>query len=207
MDIEKYNTFIFDFDGVILDSNFVKKEAIYKSVINFTDIENAKKFVNYFIDNSGIPREKKINKFFSSGISLKIQNKYEQNLEITYKKSNFVPGVISFLTKLKKNNKDILILSGGNQNEIKSIIKIRKIDNYFSNVYGGPLTKEENFKISNAKEPILFFGDSKHDYLVSLSLNLDFIFVYGYTNQINWKEFIDINQCKDVIKDFDNILI
>ena len=79
MNIEKYNTFIFDFDGVILDSNFVKKEAIYKSVINFTDIENAKKFVNYFIDNSGIPREKKINKFFSKEYKPYVIGKISKN--------------------------------------------------------------------------------------------------------------------------------
>ena len=205
MDIEKYNTFIFDFDGVIIDSNFVKKEAIYKSVINYSDIETSKKFVQYFIDNSGIPREKKIKHFFSESISLKIKDKYEEILEKTYKNTNLIPGVVSFINKLKKNNKDILIISGGDPKEIKSILKIKKIDYYFSHVYGGPLTKEENFKISNSKEPILFFGDSKHDYLVSLTLNLDFIFVYGYTNQINWREFIDINQCKEIIKDFDNV--
>tara|TARA_Y100001970_G_C14229429_1_gene857694 strand:- start:1264 stop:1881 length:618 start_codon:yes stop_codon:yes gene_type:complete len=205
MDIKKYNTFIFDFDGVIVDSNFVKKEAIYKSVINYTDIENSKKFVKYFIDNSGLPREKKIRHFFPENISLKIKNKYEDILRNKYKNSNLIPGVVSFIDKLKKNNKDILIMSGGDPKEIKSILKIRKIDHYFNHVYGGPLTKEENFKISNPKKPIIFFGDSKHDYLVSLIFNLDFIFVYGYTNQLNWNEFIDTNKCKDIIKDFDNI--
>ncbi len=205
MDIEKYNTFIFDFDGVIVDSNFVKKEAIHKSVIDYTDIENSKRFVKYFIDNSGIPRDIKIRHFFPENISLKIKNKYEDILRNTYKNSNLIPGVVSFITKLKKNNKNILIISGGDPKEIKSILKIRKIDHYFSHVYGGPLTKEKNFKISNPKEPIIFFGDSKHDYLVSLNFNLDFIFVYGYTNQPNWNKLIDINQCKDIIKDFDNI--
>ena len=122
-----------------------------------------------------------------------------------YKNSNLIPGVVSFIDKLKKNNKDIFIMSGGDPKEIKSILKIRKIDHYFNHVYGGPLTKEENFKISNPKKPIIFFGDSKHDYLVSLIFNLDFIFVYGYTNQLNWNEFIDTNKCKDIIKDFDNI--
>ena len=51
MNIFDYKTYIFDFDGVILDSNFIKKNAISKSVTSFIDDIEKITFVEYFISN------------------------------------------------------------------------------------------------------------------------------------------------------------
>ena len=37
MYINNYNTYIFDFDGVVIDSNFVKKKAIYDASIKYSN--------------------------------------------------------------------------------------------------------------------------------------------------------------------------
>ena len=44
ININNYNDFIFDFDGVIFDTNFIKKEAIYfasKKYLNKSNYPNS----------------------------------------------------------------------------------------------------------------------------------------------------------------------
>ena len=76
-----HNNFIFDFDGVIVDSNLVKKKAIFQASKSFAKDKYIHKFVTYFTKNSGIPREKKIKKFFKKNDYLQIKENYEMILE------------------------------------------------------------------------------------------------------------------------------
>ena len=62
--------------------------------------------------------KKKIRDFFSIEDTNKILKKYENYLNIDLYDADFVLGVINFITLLKDKSKDILILSGGDQNEI-----------------------------------------------------------------------------------------
>ena len=48
--LDTYDTFVFDCDGVILNSNNYKSEAFFKSTLKYGK-ENAKKFKNYHIKN------------------------------------------------------------------------------------------------------------------------------------------------------------
>ena len=190
MNIFNYKTYIFDFDGVILDSNFIKKQSISLAVDSFLDEEKKKIFINYFIDNSGIPREKKISKFFDKNKSSKILSTYESYLNEKLIKAKFVKGVIKFIKKLHKKNKIIFILSGGEQKEILKLLQYYKMIYLFDGIYGGPNNKNQNLKIIKPLNPVIFFGDSEHDFLVSKEHNFDFIFVSDYTSLKNWKNVI-----------------
>ena len=61
--LNKYKSVIFDFDGVILDSNNIKKESIREAAFGILSQQKLNEFVTYFTDNNGIPREGKIAKF------------------------------------------------------------------------------------------------------------------------------------------------
>ena len=61
MILNKYETIIFDCDGVILNSNIIKTEGFFEFALSLGK-KNAEKLVNYHIKNGGISRYEKIGK-------------------------------------------------------------------------------------------------------------------------------------------------
>ena len=202
MHINKYSNYIFDFDGVIFDTNFIKKKAIYESTKIFLNKDDLDKFVNYFLNNSGIPREIKISKFFDEITSKKIQNKYSELLYKNLLSAKKVPGIINLLTRITKFNKKIHILSGGNLDEILMILKNNKMLKYFDEILAGPIGKQQNLNNLKLNNNTIFFGDSYHDYEIALQNDLDFVFVYGFSIQADWNKIIDKNKCLSIVKNF-----
>ena len=56
--LENYQTLIFDCDGVVLNSNFIKANCFYLSVKDLGD-QLAEDFINYHKDQGGLSRFKK----------------------------------------------------------------------------------------------------------------------------------------------------
>ena len=72
VDYGKYRNIIFDFDGVVVDSNFIKSECIYLASLKYCNSDYHTDFVNFFTHNNGVPREIKISKYFDIETSNKI---------------------------------------------------------------------------------------------------------------------------------------
>jgi len=203
----QYKSFIFDFDGVILDSNNIKKNAIEKSVDGVLNANQTNDFVNYFTRLNGVPREEKIAKFIPSDKYDGVLNKYESLINEQLQEAKLIPGIREFLQCLHKANKEVIVLSGGTQTEVLELLIDRQLDVYFSGVYGGPFSKEENLKQVSLQNPVLYFGDSEVDYNVSTSNNFDFVFVYGATNIYNWAGVVAAWKHIASIKDFNDKVI
>ena len=75
--VHKYNTFIFDNDGVILDSNQAKTKAFAKSVESYNG-NKIKDFINYHVKNGGVSRFEKIDYFYSEIMGI---DNYSKELE------------------------------------------------------------------------------------------------------------------------------
>jgi len=202
--ISKYQTFIFDFDGVILDSNFIKKDAIMESVSGILDTHKAQEFVRYFTSLNGVPREEKIAKYVPKENYHYVLEKYESILDNKLKHANTVPGVKKFIQQISELKKGMIVLSGGTQSEVVELLKLNFLYEYFPKVLGGPSNKNENLELIELDEPVLYFGDSKVDYEVAVKNNFDFVFVYGYTNLNNWKNIVKDWKLKGIIKNFKN---
>ncbi len=200
--IEDYKTFIFDFDGVILNSNLIKKAAIKEAASDVLSIKKTKEFVEYFINFNGVPREKKIAKYICEDKYEYVLNKYESLIDLELKKAEIIPGVVDIIKKISKFQKTIIVLSGGTQDEVYKLLEYKKLAHYFDGVYGGPKNKEENLQELSLNKPVLYFGDSEVDYLVSKKYNFDFIFVYGYSSIVNWKMKVNSWDLVKSIKDF-----
>ena len=214
-DINKYSTIVFDCDGVILNSNKIKTDAFFNATIKYGE-ENAHKLVNYHIKNGGISRNKKFEVFITE-----ILNKDLDKLlysELLEKFSKYTLGklmtceVVEGLDELKDFfcNTKWLIVSGGNQSELRSTFKNRLLDTYFENgIYGSPDSKEKiltrEIKNQNIIFPALYIGDSKYDYEVATKHGLDFIFISQWTEVKNFKKWCDSNNIKHT-KDLKSIL-
>lgn len=210
VDFNNFDFFVFDCDGVILDSNLLKTTAFSKSLPEYP-LEKVSKFIDYHKANGGISRYKKFDHFFKEimqiehreDLILQALRNYESYIFEKLLSCNFVPGVEKFLNHLKRLGKDAYVNSGSSENELLKIFRHRKIDNLFCNVLGSPSTKKENMiKILEKRrdyEKGLFFGDSKIDFEVAHQFFLNFIFVKGFSE---WKDVPDklvtINDFRDI---------
>ena len=140
-----YKQIFIDFDGVICDTNRIKKNNIFNATKKVTDLKTAKLFTNYFISNNGLPREYKLNLFFKDKkIEYLILTEYILlNKNLIH--ADIASGLENFLKKNKQSN--IYILSGGSLEEITEFLKFKSIDKYFTKILCGPLTKKENFRL------------------------------------------------------------
>jgi phosphoglycolate phosphatase-like HAD superfamily hydrolase len=183
-----FTTILLDFDGVISDSNSFKASNILEAASRFTSEETAIQFSDYFTTNNGIPRERKIFGYFEDPEQAQnILNAYN-SLNKNLHKAGLTSGLTEFLDKNKAS--DLMVLSGGDTNEIKQYLKTYNIDQYFSSVMGGPMTKDEHMIKTGPLSNALFFGDTTYDYNIAMKFDLEFIFMYGYTSETDWEKKI-----------------
>ena len=181
--------FIFDFDGVIIDSMQLKGKV-------FSDIftkENfyRKKIETYHLRNGSKNRTLKIKYIANKILKLNIKNKdefYGEKLEKFDKiynknlnKIKLISGIKKYLKKIKKdNNKKIFIVTAAPKEEVIKILKINNIFAFFNDIYDVNIEKEKAIlKIIKKYSDIdlykfIFFGDSPKDFIASKKNKIDF---------------------------------
>jgi phosphoglycolate phosphatase-like HAD superfamily hydrolase len=92
-----------------------------------------------------------------------------------------------------------LVVSGGDQEELRKLFNERGIAHYFDGgIFGSPDTKDtilaREIANGNIQQTALFIGDSVYDYEAANRAGMDFVFVSGWTEVENWQEFVVNNQ-------------
>lgn len=204
----KYKDFLFDFDGVIANSNRLKEDAIRRAVGPFCDDRLCNEFVKFFVQGNGIPREIKVNEYFDSGTAGLILKAYASELADTSSSVDLIPGVADFISVLNSNSIRPIILSGGNIQEIRSVLDRHDLTNSFSDIFAGPKTKDQNFSDHiKGSDNLIYFGDSLSDFKFAQRFSIDFIFIYGYTQFENWKEFFETRMLIGKAPDFTDVCV
>tara|TARA_Y100000741_G_scaffold171713_1_gene130039 strand:- start:1694 stop:2350 length:657 start_codon:yes stop_codon:yes gene_type:complete len=194
-----YDFYIFDCDGVILNSNQIKTEAFSKALEGEPE-DSIAELIEFHKENGGLSRYEKFRYYFSS--INPIAEEYENNIDkalnnfknIVFKdliSCDYIPGVISYLESIKEKGALIFVNSGGDEEELKLVFKKRGIDCLFTSIKGSPSSKKSNNEsIMNSigvNMKGVFFGDSKLDYEVAKQFGLDFILISGYSEWRNPK--------------------
>tara|TARA_B100000795_G_C22805033_1_gene444275 strand:- start:593 stop:1270 length:678 start_codon:yes stop_codon:yes gene_type:complete len=185
--IEKSKVLIFDFDGVIVDSNDIKTAAFSELYQPYgSDVVN--RVILHHEANGGMPRFEKFDYYHKHFLGEDINQKEIIDLSARFSKL-VVNKVIAapeinsaelFLKKIQNNKKFCSINSATPEVEIKEIIIHRNLEKYFSKILGSPSSKSENIiKIlnyykCNIKEA-LFFGDADSDINAALKTGIHFI--------------------------------
>jgi|TARA_B100001971_G_C18260476_1_gene586322 phosphoglycolate phosphatase-like HAD superfamily hydrolase len=188
--IKDKSIFIFDFDGVLVDSVEIKTDAfvfLYKEYGN----EIVNKIIEHHRLNGGMSRYEKFKHYHQSFLNQKITKDEINTLDQKF--SNYVvnkvvnspevEGASEFLNKYYKHNK-CFVNSATPNIEIKKIIKLRGWTEYFEGIFGSPDDKIKNIsKIfhyidniqSDKKNSTVFFGDAKSDFLAAKAAGIDFV--------------------------------
>lgn len=186
----KKNLLFLDVDGVVFDSNRQKEKNISKAVRTYCDEVTSNAFIEYFIQNNGLPREIKIHTFFKnfSDIADSVLRHYNQLNAHSMKNVDFTRGGFSAIQELSQRF-NLVALSGGQETELYRLFFHKAIDRYFFHIRGGPLTKEANLRAFTDYDAVLYVGDSKADFDASWSFNIPFCFMSEYTQFEGWETF------------------
>ena len=214
MNLLNYQSIFFDCDGVILDSNKIKSISFYNTAAKYCQ-ESAGKLLKYHQENGGISRYIKFKYFIEKLLPLSSSPKYHYNspsideLLEEYAKQLadklLVCKIAKNLNLLRSKTKksDWYVITGGDENEVKKLFMERNIERYFNmGIYGSPKTKEEilaGLMSSNqVRYPAIFLGDSKYDFEVAKKYKLDFIFISGWTEVMNWEQYVKENSLNHI---------
>ncbi|MCX8486442.1 MAG: HAD hydrolase-like protein [Crocinitomicaceae bacterium] len=204
--LRHYATVVFDCDGVVLNSNKIKTKAFYQATLPYGRAA-AEAMVEYHINNGGVSRYKKFEYFLEQiakidadrrQLDLKsLLDTYAGYVKNGLLDCEIAPGLAAL--RHETSNTKWLIVSGGDELELRDIFKKRGISEWFNGgIFGSPRTKEEilNTEINSGslKFPAIFFGDSTYDYRAAKSANLDFVFVSGWSELENWTEWVSVNK-------------
>ncbi|MGE5418074.1 MAG: HAD family hydrolase [Acidobacteriota bacterium] len=197
--MDNYQTYIFDCDGVLLDSNNIKTEAFYEVALPYGK-DKAEMLTEYHRREGGISRFEKFRYFFAEilmaeNYQAKLEAAIVQYGELVRQKLLSCPTtemLVEFLQSLPSEACKIVV-SGGMQDELRQVFAQRKLDTYFHYIFGSPDDKlkiiQRETDIGTIRFPAVFFGDSKYDYRCACQYGIDFVFLSQYTEFADWPNY------------------
>jgi phosphoglycolate phosphatase-like HAD superfamily hydrolase len=211
---EDYDLFVFDCDGVILDSNGIKSQAFFDVAVRFGQ-EQAERLVAYHRLRGGVSRQEKFKYFVAEILAVKTSDRESLEIELVeayaricrdgLQKCSMIPGVQAFLASLPRSIRNYVV-SGGAQTEVRQALEERHLDQFFALILGNPRSKQENmqqlFDAGALKGRGAYFGDARLDMELARQFDLDFVFVSGASE---WAE-VDMEFHGNRIYDFKELL-
>lgn len=210
--------FIFDFDGVLIESAKIKTEAFRKIFSKWP--EKVDNFIFYHRKNMGISRYVKFKYFYKNIIgkpySKEIENKlgkqFSELVAKQIKKADFVEGAKEFLEESYRNHL-LFIASGTPQKEIENIISYKGIGKYFRGIFGAPLVKIEIIEnilksyLLKRKE-VVFVGDAESDRIAAAKTRIYFIMRINSENRdlvnSSVNQIYDLTQLNNKIEEIED---
>lgn len=211
---EGYDLFVFDCDGVILDSNEIKSQAFFDVALPFGQ-EKADRFVAYHKRHGGVSRQEKFKYLVTEILKLDPRDRESTTNELIeaygrlcregLETCPMIEGVQSFLASVPKPIRNYVV-SGGAQTEVRHALRERDLDSFFSLILGNPRSKEANmqdlFDAGRLEGRGAYFGDARLDMELARQFGLDFVLVSGASE---WKE-AEVEFSGEQIYDFRDLL-
>ena len=213
----EYDLIIFDCDGVILDANILKinamKNALIDSGIALCEAEQCAKF---FAENFGKSRFYHVDYFVEHLIKIKesefedfkksLLTAYSLQCKTLYLSANITP----FINELLIKNKAIkYVASGSEQQELRDVFKHRQLDSYFKEILGSPEKKVNhvtNIVNRHPKLNAVMIGDAVSDLEAAKANNIDFIFYSPFSNVDATMRELCLSDNYRIIDSFEEVL-
>lgn len=205
-----YTALVFDCDGVVFNSNKVKTEAFYQAALSYGEAA-AQALVKYHVANGGVSRYKKFAYFLEQIVPMYAEQQGSDLETLLQTYASFVrEGLLSCelatgLEALREQTPNVrwLIVSGGDQAELRDVFARRGVAEWFDGgIFGSPDSKDEilarELESGSLSQPALFLGDSEYDYQAASAAGLDFIFIWKWTEVVDWKSWVETENLKYV---------
>jgi phosphoglycolate phosphatase-like HAD superfamily hydrolase len=203
--IQNCKVILWDFDGVLLNSNAIRDSGFEKVLNNFP-MDKVAELINFHKANGGLSRYVKFRYFFEDILKQ----------EITTDEINLLAQNFSDIMKPLLNNADLLIqdsldfvkhqhslgvemhiVSGSDEIELRYLCKELGISQYFITINGSPTSKnvivDNLLKHNNyIREETVLIGDSINDYEAARINRIRFL---GYNN-------VELIEMGDYVKTF-----
>jgi phosphoglycolate phosphatase-like HAD superfamily hydrolase len=191
--LSDYDVYIFDCDGVILDSNQLKIDAMRAALSSVvSDGEKIEKCIDYFRNNFGKSRFHHIEVFVddflgfdkknTGSMSEILLNAYSSKCKTLYLSAELTPGFIEFIDGL---NGPKYVASGSEQGELRDVFRKRGLDIYFEQVFGSPVRKpkliSDILSIESTNKAVMF-GDALSDLDAAIDNGISFIAYLPFSN-------------------------
>lgn len=170
---------VFDFDGVILDSEGMKHDAFVSLFHAYPDAVNHIR--QYNAEQRGVPRATKLRYICEQFLRLddchtaveRFLQEYAQVLAKQLEHAPLIPSVAHFLGASPHPK---FVSSSAPQAEVEHLITTHNIAHHFARIYGYPSTKEAVLNVLKQEyRTVIFFGDAIADYEAAQGAGVHFV--------------------------------
>ena len=174
-------TVVFDLDGVIVKTNFVKHDAMLSLFADHPEKQGA--ISAFILSNGGVPRREKLAEILRHQLHTEPTDarlseylrRYATQLEHQLAVAPMVEGVGEFIASYPGTR---YVCSSAPDAEVQNQVSRRSLGHHFAAVYGGATPKTEALRViaaSNPSQSVVFFGDSVGDYEASCQAGVGFV--------------------------------
>lgn len=205
---------VFDCDGVILNSNSIKENGFIQALSSEPSAQVEAFLLQQHLHGS-VSRFRKFKIYYdtyypSQDNSEKIHQTiqaYAGHVVPRLKECQLISGVQDFLEFLQVHSIPCWVNTGAVETEVKSLLSERDLADYFIDICGAPLTKQENMhRIQPGIDGRgVFFGDSCLDHDVAHEFDLDFVYVSHASEWPAGRE-VSLASGDSIIENFEQLL-
>ena len=197
-------TWLFDCDGVLLDSNSIKVDAFRRVALRF-GADVADQLVAYHREHGGVSRYAKFAYLLEHLLHrpagrdeiAALARDYGESMRDELLRCPEAPGLREFLARRPPGTR-WYVVSGADELELREIFDARGLTRFFDGVYGSPRTKLDIFRALEVGGEAVMFGDSRYDHEASHACGIPFVFVSGFTEFTGWQAYCATNRIAHV---------
>ncbi len=172
---------VFDLDGVIVKTNFVKHDAMLSLFADHPQQQDA--ISNFILSNGGVPRKEKLAHLLR--VNLRVEPteavistylcRYAKALEHQLAEAPMVEGVADFIASYRAPR---YVCSSAPDAEVYEQLAHRAISTHLAGIYGNTMPKSNALRLiaqAHADSQVVFFGDSVGDYRAACEASVAFV--------------------------------
>lgn len=214
--IDRFDIWVFDCDGVLLDSNVIKTSA-FRSVTRAYGVSASDALIEYHLSRGGISRYQKFRYLFDGILGREpgpgeldgLLRRFAELSAEGLKAAAVDPSAFSLLEHLRSSASFLYVASGGEQEEVRNGLRAHGLAVYFDGIFGSPMAKTSIVADLAARHPSArgaLVGDSRLDMEIAAEFGFVPILVTHWSEFRDWGAYVDRHPGVVVAQDLAEIL-
>lgn len=191
IDLSAVRLFVFDFDGTLVQSNAIKRQAFYnvsEAIPGAAQVLTELFETSGHLDRYGIFQELEARIPDVDGKAL--SQEYTERCKAEIQKAPEVPGATALLLDLAERGRQVVINSATPEGPLRELVPQLAFGKLISTVYGAPRSKRDNLAIAMDmagcdSESTIVIGDGESDRSLAATAGCVFIAVESDNNDFS----------------------